>query len=351
MRFLPECSTTSIRTWPGVESTRRKESTEANAVLEFDAVLELRADALRERPADLDQVGLGDLVGRVGQPVGQLAVVGQQQQALGGDVKAPDVEEPFALVVADVVADARPAFGVLHGGHHALGLVEHHVDQRVIELDAQAVHVDDGGLGIDAYTELGDDLAVDLNAALGDHLFADAAGGDAGGGHDLLQADAVGVVDFGLRHLGARDRGCGKAGGPAPRFWPKRSLPKARVPAALARGRDLGFSAPGVPGALFAPGFRASALRAPVLGAPVLAAGGLGAALPVTGGPPAGGCLVGIDEALLAGLGLVVRSPKGRSPPLGKSRCPAPEPAPRALGRACAASVALRTFTSGAVTW
>ena len=69
------------------------------AVLEFHAFLELGADSLRERSADLDQVGLGDLVGRVRQAVGEFAVVRQQQQALGGDVQAAHVEQAFALWV------------------------------------------------------------------------------------------------------------------------------------------------------------------------------------------------------------------------------------------------------------
>jgi hypothetical protein len=146
-----------------------------DTVLQLDAGLQLGADALRERAADLDQVRLGHLIGRVRQAVGEFAVVGQQQQALGGDVKASDMEKPFALVVADEVADAGPALRVLHGGDNTLGLVEHHVDQGVIELDAQAVHVDDRSLGVDADAELGDDLAVDLHAAFGDHLLADAA--------------------------------------------------------------------------------------------------------------------------------------------------------------------------------
>ena len=48
------------------------------------------------------------LVGRVGQPVGQLAVVGEQQQALGVLVQPADVHQPRAQV-ADHVADGlRP---------------------------------------------------------------------------------------------------------------------------------------------------------------------------------------------------------------------------------------------------
>src|SRR6476620_1452040 len=160
MRFLPEWSTTSISTWPGVESTRRKESTEAN-------------------PSS------------------------SSTPAFGGDVEPANVEDAFAgiLVVLQEVADAGPAFGVLHGGHHALGLVEHHVDQVFVQLDPQPVNVDDGSLGVHADTEFGDYLAVDFDPALGDHLLADAPGGNPCGGHHLLEADAVGIVEFGLGNV------------------------------------------------------------------------------------------------------------------------------------------------------
>ena len=84
------------------------------------------------------------------------------------------MEEAFAVVVADEVADARAAVRVLHGGDNALGLVEDHVDHVLVQLDAQAVDVDHGGLRVDADAELGDDLAVDLDAAFGDHFLADA---------------------------------------------------------------------------------------------------------------------------------------------------------------------------------
>ena len=46
-------------------------------------------------PAHLGEVGLGDAVRGVGEPLGEVAVVGEQQQALGVGVEAADVEEPL----------------------------------------------------------------------------------------------------------------------------------------------------------------------------------------------------------------------------------------------------------------
>ncbi len=59
-------------------------------------------------------------------------------------------------------------------------------------LEQLAVHADvvAGGVGLGA--QHGDDLAVDLHAALLDHLLGAAAAGDTGGGENLLQALQLG---------------------------------------------------------------------------------------------------------------------------------------------------------------
>ena len=166
-------------------------------VLELDALAQPLADVPRHRAGDLGEVGLGHAVRRVLQPVGEVAVVGEQQQALGVGVEAADVEEPL-VAVADVVAEADPAELVVHRRDHAERLVEGEVDAGLVEVDAHAVDVDDLAGRVDAHAELGDDLAVDLHPAGGDELLADPAGPDAGGGQQLLQPDAVGVVDVDL---------------------------------------------------------------------------------------------------------------------------------------------------------
>ena len=54
-----------------------------------------RRERARRRVAlDLGQVLLLDAEGRVGEPVGEVAVVGEQQQALGVGVEAADREDP-----------------------------------------------------------------------------------------------------------------------------------------------------------------------------------------------------------------------------------------------------------------
>ena len=163
---------------PGWWSTIRNESTLTRAVLELDALAQPLADVTLHRATDRRDVGLEDAVCRVLEPVGEVAVVREQQQALGVGVEAADVEEPL-LAVADVVLERDAAELVVHRRDDALGLVEGEVDAVLVEVDAHAVDVDDLGLRVDAHAQLGDDLAVDLDATLLDEVLADAARADA----------------------------------------------------------------------------------------------------------------------------------------------------------------------------
>jgi hypothetical protein len=129
------------------------------------------------------------------QPVREVAVVGEQEQPLGLHVQPADVEQ--ALVpVADQVTEVGPALVVLHGRDHADGLVDGEVHLRGVDLDPQAVDVDDLR-GPDTGPELGDDLVVDRHPPQGDQLLRPAAGGDTGLGQDLLQPLPLRVVDVG----------------------------------------------------------------------------------------------------------------------------------------------------------
>ncbi len=88
------------------------------------------------------------------QPVGQLAVVHQQQQPLAVAVEASDVEQTLpgadlrADTLADQVTDVRSAAVVGHRGQHAARLVQREVDDLVAvvtQLDPPAVDADLGG--------------------------------------------------------------------------------------------------------------------------------------------------------------------------------------------------------------
>ena len=111
------------------------------AVVELDAGPQPAVQVARHRARHLGEVGLAHLVGRVGQPVGQLAVGGEQQQALGVLVEPADVHQPLGQV-ADHVADGRPVAVVAHRGDDARRLVHRVGDAVVADLDADAVDGD-----------------------------------------------------------------------------------------------------------------------------------------------------------------------------------------------------------------
>ena len=168
MRLRPSCSVTFTSDLPGTVSTNGEIVDVRRSVVQFDAVAQLLAQPARHRADDRRQIGLGHLVGRVHQPVRQLAVVGQQQQPLGVGVEAPDVKQLLvsANSVLDEVADARPAAVVGHRRVHAPRLVDRQVHQRVVDDDPHAVDADHRRVGIHARAQLGDDPAVDLDPAV-----------------------------------------------------------------------------------------------------------------------------------------------------------------------------------------
>ncbi len=78
------------------------------------------------------------------------------------------------------------------GGHHVLGFIEEDVDTRPaairFELDWLAIDFDLVHLGIDEDGEIGDDAAVEGDAALADHFFDIAPRIDAGVGEEFLDS-------------------------------------------------------------------------------------------------------------------------------------------------------------------
>jgi hypothetical protein len=109
------------------------------------------------------------------------------QQAFAHVVQAADGVEALVDLVKEL-HHRGTALGVLDRGDEAAGLVEDEVAVALGTLEQLAVDADvvAGGVGLGA--QHGDDLAVDLHAALLDHLLGAAAAGDAGSGENLLQA-------------------------------------------------------------------------------------------------------------------------------------------------------------------
>ena len=90
--------------------------------------------------------------------VGQVAVVGQEQQALGHVVEPPDVCQPRRVI--HQIEDGFSAARVGPGRHDARGFVQHDPDGRSGSDNLFAVDANLVAFRVDALTDLGD-AAVD----------------------------------------------------------------------------------------------------------------------------------------------------------------------------------------------
>ncbi len=162
------------------------------AVVELDALAE-PAERLVVRVAlDLCLVGLLDAVARMGEPVREAAVVGQQERPGRVCVETPDGHD--ARLARDELDDGRPASRVAGGRHDARRLVEEHVREPLprdlASVDLDTVGRDDEGVQLPR-------LAVDADAAGLDQLVGAATRGDAGPGevsvesHSSLEATSA----------------------------------------------------------------------------------------------------------------------------------------------------------------
>lgn len=125
--------------------------------------------------------------------LGQITIVGEQDQSLGLGVEASDVEEPLGAL-RDQVTDAWPAALIAHGRHHAERLV-HRKDKCLLGGgDPLPVDVDRVTVGIDPHALLAHDTAIDAHAALIDQLLAGSPTSHSGLREHLLQTDAGRIV-------------------------------------------------------------------------------------------------------------------------------------------------------------
>ena len=154
-----------------------------DAVLELDAVRERRHGGGRQVSLDVGDVGLLDAVARMRQPVGEVAVVREQQHAARVDVEPSHRHD--AGVVPDEVDDRRAALRVARRRDDAERLVEQDVRELLLA-DAVAVDLDDvpgGDEGVELTA-----LTVDRDPARLDQLVCGAAGGDAGAREVAVEA-------------------------------------------------------------------------------------------------------------------------------------------------------------------
>ena len=131
-----------------------------------------------------------DFMLRMQQPLHELAVVRQQQQALGVVVEAADGVDVLPHV-GQQVEHGRPALGVLPRRHVAAGLVEEDVAVALRDADALPVEADVVVIRIGPRAECEDRRPIHRDAAVRDEDLGGAPRRDTGGREDLLESLAA----------------------------------------------------------------------------------------------------------------------------------------------------------------
>ena len=179
-----------------------------NRCVPFGAPLPQQLDLRGGRSATLDDdasrkaidvVGIGnaqhlgfvhtlDLVFRVGERGGEIAVICEDEQPLRIEIEPADGIDVFAHTFQEI-EDSGPVLGIGSRGDVPSRLVEKEVTVPLRLLDPTFIDANVVDLRICLGTELRDGGAVDLNPSFLDELFCRAPRRDAGGGNDLLKTD------------------------------------------------------------------------------------------------------------------------------------------------------------------
>jgi hypothetical protein len=159
-----------------------------HTVVQLDAAAEAGQGISARRPVHQHQVGLGVLEARMAQLERQVAVVGQQQQALAVQVQPAHGIEPHRSLEQRL--QPRPAARVVEHRQHARGFVEHQIAApgRRPRLDQLAIDAHLVLLRVHLDAQFRDHRAIDRHAAGLDHLVAGPPRGDPRVGHYLVQS-------------------------------------------------------------------------------------------------------------------------------------------------------------------
>ena len=137
--------------------------------------------------ADFDVICFGDVRAGLGEFLCQCAIVGEEKKTFAGVVETADGIDAFREI-AEELHDGGAAFGVANGGDVTFGFVQKKIDEALWGTERLAIDRDGVGEGVGFGAEFGDDFAVQGDPTGGDDFFGFAAGSDAGGGQDFLEA-------------------------------------------------------------------------------------------------------------------------------------------------------------------
>jgi hypothetical protein len=131
-----------------------------------------------------DVVLLVEFVAGVHDPIGDVAVVGEEEEPFGVAIESTDRIDPFRNL--NDVHDGAPVSFVFRRRDVAPRLVQNQV-ARALRAQQFAIDPDLGVHGVDFRAQRGHDLAVDAHPTGSDQRFRGASRGDAARGEDPLQ--------------------------------------------------------------------------------------------------------------------------------------------------------------------
>ena len=161
-------------------------------ILECDAAGNFIKVRLGQRLVQRDMIYLFYFVLWMGQLLGQIAIVGQQQHAGGIAIQTSYREDPFGCGLTDKVEDGLTPLRIVGGGDIVLWLVQKYIDKVAGYGNLFAIDLHDV-VGGDLGAGLGDELTVDLYFSLANEFGSIATGTDATVGNVFVQGQRVGV--------------------------------------------------------------------------------------------------------------------------------------------------------------
>lgn len=165
-------------------------------VHEVETTAHLVEGLVLHAPLDRDVVSLVDTEPWVGETIGKISIVGQQEQPGTLQVESADAEEAAAGGMVDEIDRQFPTLGILGGADEAFRLEQHDVMVATPLLDLATMYLDGVGLGIDETWQALDDVAVHGDRALLDQCFGGSSRCDTGIGQDLLDPDSIVLGTF-----------------------------------------------------------------------------------------------------------------------------------------------------------
>ena len=134
---------------------------------------------------DLDVVFLFNAESRMGQLIGQIAIIGDQYQTFAGLIESTDIVN--SLVGFDQVDHARPTRRIFARGQDARRLVQHKV-LKSLHNQRLRIDVDFLSIRIDFDPQGGNNLPVDFNSTLLDDELAFPTAPNSGRRHHALKS-------------------------------------------------------------------------------------------------------------------------------------------------------------------